>query len=75
MAQKTLSIIQIIIALLLMISILLQQRGSELGSLFGGSSGGDNVYRAKRGVEKILFRATIILAVLFLGTAFLGMIL
>ena len=75
MAQKTLSIIQIIIALLLMISILLQQRGSEMGSLFGGGGGGDNVYRAKRGVEKILFRATIILAALFLGTAFLGMIL
>ena len=75
MAQKTLSIIQIIIAVLLTVSILLQQRGSEMGSLFGGGGGGDNVYRAKRGIEKFLFRATIILAVLFLGTAFLGMIL
>ncbi len=74
MAQKTLSIIQIIVALLLMITILLQQRGSDMGSLFGGGGGGDNVYRAKRGIEKILFRATIILAALFLGTAFLGMI-
>jgi len=74
MAQKTFSIIQIIISVLLVVSILLQQRGAELGSLFGGS-GGDNVYRSKRGIEKFLFRATIVLAALFLGTAFAGMIL
>lgn len=57
-------IIQIVIALLLMTSILLQNRGTGLSGVFGGASG---VYRTKRGVEKGLFVTTIVLAVLFFG--------
>jgi len=59
-------IIQITFAILLIIAILLQNRGSGLGSAFGGEG---NVYRTKRGVEKYLFIATIILAILFLAIA------
>lgn len=59
-------IFQIILALLLVGSILLQQRGSGLGVAFGGSG---NVYRSRRGIEKLLFTATIIIAVLFCLTA------
>ena len=55
---------QIIIAVLLIIFILLQQRGSGLGSAFGGEG---NVYMTKRGAEKTIFILTIILAVLFLA--------
>lgn len=44
----------------------MQQKGSGLGSAFGGDSA---VYRTKRGAEKFIFRLTIILAVLFLATA------
>lgn len=66
-------IIQIVLAILLMAAILLQQRGSGLGMAFGGQG---NVYRSRRGVEKILFTATIVIAVLFcltaLATVFLG---
>jgi len=55
---------QIIVSLLLIVVILLQNRGAGLGSAFGGTGG---VYLTKRGLEKKLFTATIILAVLFFG--------
>lgn len=66
-----LNIIQIAISLLLILTILLQQRGSGLSSAFGGSSG---VYYQKRGMEKILFRATIVFSALFLVVAFLNLV-
>ena len=66
-----LNIAQIIISVLLIATILLQQRGSGLSSAFGG--GGD-VYYQKRGVEKILFRTSIALAALFLITAFFNLL-
>lgn len=56
-------IAQIIIAVLLMLAILLQSRGAGLGGVFGGTGG---VYLTKRGLEKKLFIATIILAVIFI---------
>lgn len=54
---------QAVIAILLMVAILLQNRGAGLGGVFGGGGG---VYLTKRGVEKKLFIATIILAAIFL---------
>jgi len=57
---------QLIIAILLILSILLQNQGSGLGSAFGGSN---SVYLTKRGLEKKLFIATIVLAVLFLASS------
>lgn len=57
---------QLVIAALLVGAILLQQKGTGLGSTFGGESG---IYRSKRGMERILFIATIILAVLFVVNA------
>jgi len=65
-------VLQIIIALLLMTSILLQSRGAGLSGVFGGSSG---IYRTKRGIEKSLFISTIVLAVLFFGIAALSFFL
>lgn len=53
---------QIALALLLTATILLQQRGSGLGSSFGGSN---MEYSTKRGAEKFLFRSSIVLVVLF----------
>ena len=61
-----LNIIQIVIALILIADILLQQRGSGLGAAWGG---GSEVYHTKRGMEKILHYATIILSIIFLVTA------
>lgn len=55
---------QVIVSVLLIVSILLQNRGSGLSSVFGGSG---SVYRTKRGLEKGLFFLTIILAILFVA--------
>jgi len=62
-----LNIIQIILAIILITAILLQNRGSGLGAAFGGEG---NIYRSKRGLEKALHIATIVISVLFLITAF-----
>lgn len=59
---RNLQIIQIAVAVLLMLSILLQNRGVGLSGIFGGSG---NIYRTKRGLEKKLFVATIVLSVIF----------
>jgi len=66
------SLIQILLSVLLVTTILLQQRGTGLGSAFGG---GSEVFRTKRGIEKGLFYATIVLSVLFFGTAILNVLL
>lgn len=57
--------LQVILAILLVTAILLQQSREGLGSAFGGNSGGGFAH-AKRGAEKTLFIATIILAGLFI---------
>ncbi|MEK7151768.1 MAG: preprotein translocase subunit SecG [Patescibacteria group bacterium] len=62
----TITIVQIVLAALLIITILLQQRGSGLSGAFGGEGG---VYSTRRGVEKIIFRATIVIAILFFCTS------
>ena len=59
-----LTYIQIVISLLLVVTILLQQKGSGLSSTFGG---GMMEYSTKRGAEKVIFYATVVLAVLFVG--------
>lgn len=55
-------IVQIILAVLLIVTILLQGRGAGLGSAWGGDG---ELYGTRRGVEKILFRSTILIALLF----------
>lgn len=69
---NTINIIQVILSVLLIIAILLQQRGGGLSSVFGGDGG---VYRTRRGLEKIIFIATIVLAVLFILAALLSIFL
>ncbi len=69
--MKWFQISQIIIAILLALAILLQNRGVGLSGIFGG---GGNIYRTKRGLEKILFIATIALAVIFFAVALAGFI-
>lgn len=63
-----LTIVQLISACLLIAAILLQQKGSGLGAAFGGSS---NIYSTKRGLDKVLFRATIAISIVFFGASFL----
>lgn len=62
--RQAVFIAQIIISVILIIAILLQNRGSGLSAVFGGSG---NVYRTKRGLEKGLFVLTIVLVILFVA--------
>ncbi len=59
-------IVEIVLAVLLMIIILIQQKGSNLGAAFGGDT---EFYRTKRGPEKILHIITVVLGALFLAIA------
>lgn len=68
----TLLIAQILLSMLLIAAILLQNRGAGLGETFGGDSG---IYHTKRGLEKRLHQATILLAALFLTISLLHLIL
>ena len=70
--QRILSITEITTAALLTVAILLQAKGAGLGAVFGGEG---NVYRTKRGAERVLFIATIVLAVLFAGAALATLII
>jgi len=66
--------IQIVLSVLLVVAILLQQSEAGLGAAFGGSGDG-GTYRTRRGFEKILFNATIAIAILFALSAFIVLIL
>ena len=62
MLSTILDISQLVLAVLLVITILLQQKGGGIGGAFGGTS---NVYNTKRGADKVLHNATVIIAVIF----------
>lgn len=68
-----LPVAQIILSVLLIGGILLQQRGAGLGGAFGESA--TTSYYTRRGAEKVLFQATIVVAVLFALSAALQLFL
>ncbi len=70
--MKLLNILQIIVSVLLIVVILMQNRGAGLSGLFGGTG---NVYQAKRGLEKNLFTATIIISIAFFVISFIIIII
>lgn len=59
------SIAQIIISITLIVFVVLQAKGTGLSGVLGGSTN----YHAKRGMEKSLFYATILVSILFVGLA------
>lgn len=65
------TVTNIVLAIALIMAILLQNRGAGLGSTFGGDSA---MYHTKRGLEKRLHQATIVLSALFLLGAVLQVI-
>ncbi len=69
----TLPYIQIILSVLIVAAILLQQRGSSLGGAFG-SDNFSATFHKRRGAELFLFRSTIVLAFLFVLSAFLALV-
>ncbi|MBI2590986.1 MAG: preprotein translocase subunit SecG [Candidatus Blackburnbacteria bacterium] len=69
--MSPLSVAQVVLGILLIVFILIQNRGAGMGSSWGGSG---EFYATRRGFEKLLFRATIITAILFVTFSFLSLI-
>ena len=67
-----LQIVTIASAILMILAILLQQRGASLGAGFGSSG---ELYTTRRGIDKNLFEVTIVLAVIFVLSILAGLIL
>ncbi len=61
--------VQLALSMALIPAILLQQRGSSVGGAFGADNMGTTFY-TRRGAEKVLFRATLVLGVLFALSSF-----
>jgi preprotein translocase subunit SecG len=59
---SVLQVISVVSAVLMIVAVLLQQRGASLGAGFGGSS---ELYTTRRGIDKNLFEVTIFLAIVF----------
>lgn len=70
--SQVLTIVQIVVAALLIIVVMLQSRG-ESGAAGLASQGAS--YRSKKGLEKVLFYATIVLAILFASVSIIAVIL
>lgn len=67
-----LQIIMIGSGILMVLAILLQQRGATLGAGFGSSG---ELYTARRGVDKNLFEVTIVFAVIFVVSILVGLLI
>jgi preprotein translocase subunit SecG len=65
---------EVTFSLLLILGIVLQQRGANLGGAFGGDNFASTFYK-RRGAEKFLFNATIVVAILFVVSAILGFLI
>lgn len=63
--KSLLPYIQIVLSVLLVAAILIQRTGSQVGGAFGGSDNFSSAFHTRRGAEKGLFIATIIIAILF----------
>lgn len=59
-------------AVLMIVAILLQQRGASLGAGFGSSG---ELYTTRRGLDKNLFEASVVLAVIFVLSILVGLLL
>ncbi len=62
MISHILDILQVVLAIIMIVVILVQQKGSGLGAAFGGSS---NSFSTKRGIDKVLHQVTIVVVIIF----------
>lgn len=69
--QNALLIVQIVLSLFIITAILLQAQGSGLGSTWGG---GGETYHTRKGLEKVLFVATIVAVGLFALVSILSLV-
>lgn len=72
--QAVLPYVQIVLSVLLVVAVVMQQTGSGLGGAFGGDNFSAG-FHTRRGAEKMLFNATIVLAVLFAVSALVALII
>jgi preprotein translocase subunit SecG len=68
--ETAFNIAQILISAALILVLVLQAKGSGFGSALGGQT--TSVFRTRRGVEKTLFNATIVLATVFLAISLIS---
>lgn len=66
--------IQIVLAVLIITAVLLQRTGAALSGAFGGSDNMSSAFHTRRGLEKTLFKATIVIAILFAVSALINLI-
>ncbi len=71
MSRQVISLIQIILAIVLVGLIILQAKGTGLGSTFGSDL---SFYGTKRGAEKFIFNLTIVVAILFFLATIFGVL-
>ena len=65
---------EITLSILLIVGIVLQQRGATLGGAFGGDNFASTFYK-RRGAEKFLFNLTIAVALLLVAAAIANFLL
>lgn len=70
--NQIVSYAQIASAIILVILIALQQRGTALGSAFGG---GGEFYSSRRGIQKNLFYATIAMVTIFISLSIISFVI
>ena len=70
--DSILQVATIVSSVLMVVCILLQQRGASLGAGFGASG---ELFTTRRGTDKSLYEATVILAVVFVGSLLAGLLL
>jgi len=67
--QTVFAVIEILVSVLLIAVVLMQSRGSGFGGAFGTQGA---MFRTRRGVEKYLFRGTIVLAAIFIAISLMS---
>lgn len=72
--MNILSVVQIAVSILIIILILIQERSSGAGGIFGGGESG-GFYQTRRGLEKVIFIATIAFMIIFAALAVAHIIL
>lgn len=72
--KSLLPYIQIVLSVLLVAAILVQRTGAQVGGAFGGGDNFSSAFHTRRGFEKGLFIATIIIALLFAASALINLL-
>ncbi len=70
--EYAISVAQIVVSVILIALVLLQERSSGLSGIFGGDGGG--FYQTRRGLERIVFGATVVFAIFFVGLSILHLV-